>query len=66
MFTFPDGFLIQVDRPVRVFTGPGANTDTELFWGLGGGVWANTQDCARLGYPGGGAYRLATVPGACP
>jgi murein DD-endopeptidase MepM/ murein hydrolase activator NlpD len=63
-FTFPAGFQMQVGRSVRVYTGPGISTDTELFWGLGAGAWDNTNDCARLVYPTGGSYfiRMTQVP----
>ena len=64
-FSFPPGFRIQVGQPVLVYTGPGANTSTVLFWGLGDGVWDNTRECARLVYPSGGAYRFANASGAC-
>lgn len=63
-FTFPVGFQMRVGRSVRVYTGPGVATDTELYWGLEAGVWDNTNDCARLVYPTGGSYsfRSTTLP----
>jgi len=64
-FAFPSGFQMQVGRSVRVYTGPGISTGTELFWGLGAGVWDNTNDCARLVYPTGGSYRFSNASGAC-
>ena len=63
-FSFPPGFRIQVGQPVLVYTGPGANTSTVLFWGLGDGG-DNTRECARLVCPSGGAYRFANASGAC-
>ena len=47
-FQFPDGFAIQQNRPVRIFTGSGKNTATELYWKLSHGVWDNRGDCAHL------------------
>ena len=47
-FAFPAGFQMEVGRSVRVYTGPGVNTATELYWGLGAGVWDNVSDCARV------------------
>ena len=64
-FTFPAGFQMEVGRSVRVYTGPGVNTDTQLFWGLGAGVWDNTNDCARLVYPTGGSYTFRTTQVPC-
>lgn len=64
-FTFPVGFQMQVGRSVRIYTGPGVSTLTELYWGLGEGVWGNVSDCARLVYPTGGAYRLSNASGSC-
>lgn len=63
-FTFPTGFQLRVGRPVRIYTGPGVATETELYWGLDAGVWDNTSDCARLVYPTGGSYsfRNTTLP----
>lgn len=63
-FGFPSGFQIRVGQSARVYTGPGVNTDMELYWGFGAGVWDNTNDCARLVYPTGGAYsiRMTQVP----
>ena len=65
VFTFPPGFQMRVGQSVRVYTGPGVRTDTELFWGLGAGVWDNTRDCARLIYPTGGSYFLGNASGTC-
>ena len=65
VFTFPPGFQMQIGRSVRVYTGPGVGTDTELFWGLGAGVWDNTNECVRLVYPTSSSYRLANAKGAC-
>jgi len=48
-FTFPAGFTLTTDRTtVRVFTGPGTNTATELYWAQGSGKWNNLLDCVKL------------------
>jgi murein DD-endopeptidase MepM/ murein hydrolase activator NlpD len=48
-FTFPVGFTLTTDRTVvRVFTGSGTNTTTELFWGQSAGKWNNLLDCIKL------------------
>ena len=58
-FSFPSGFQIHQDLPVRIFTGSGTNTAIELYWGLSQGVWDNFfGDCAQLLYPGGGRYGM--------
>jgi murein DD-endopeptidase MepM/ murein hydrolase activator NlpD len=57
-YAFPLGFTARRDRPVRIHTGPGQNTDTDLYWGRASGVWDNAGDCARLVYPSGGAYTI--------
>ena len=62
-FKFPYGFQIHVGSPVRVYTGPGVNTQTELYWGLSHGVWDDMGDCAHLAYPGDGEYRLGSGVG---
>ncbi|HMH52681.1 MAG TPA: hypothetical protein VK548_20755 [Candidatus Acidoferrum sp.] len=55
---------MRVGQSVRVYTGPGVATDTELYWGRDASVWDNTSGCVRLVYPTGGSYSLrnATVP----
>jgi hypothetical protein len=48
-FTFPAGFTLTTDRTsVRVFTGTGTNTATELFWGQASGKWNNLVECVRF------------------
>ena len=60
MFTFPDGFTIEEGRPVRVYSGEGQNTNSELYWNRGSGAWDDLGDCARLVRPDGrNMYRLA-------
>lgn len=55
-FLFPRGFTIRRDRPVRVYTGTGANSATELYWGRPRGAWDNMGDCAQLVHPGDSEY----------
>ncbi len=63
VFYFPTGFQIQAGRPVKIFTGSGINTDTELYWGLARGVWDDMGDCAHLVHPIGiDYYRLRSGP----
>jgi murein DD-endopeptidase MepM/ murein hydrolase activator NlpD len=49
VFTFPSGFTLTTDRTtVKVFTGSGTNTSTELFWGQTAGKWNNLLDCVKF------------------
>jgi len=58
-FSFPAGFVIRAGRPVRVFSGVGINTETELFWGSSQPVWDDADNCAHLVRPSGSnMYRL--------
>lgn len=47
IFTFPD-FTLSNNRTVRVWTGSGFNSSTELFWGRTEEVWNDVSDCAYL------------------
>jgi murein DD-endopeptidase MepM/ murein hydrolase activator NlpD len=48
-FTFPAGFALTTTRTsVRVFSGTGTNTLTELFWGQSTGKWSNTAECVKF------------------
>jgi hypothetical protein len=57
-YTFPAGARLLVDRPIRVYSGSGQNTDITLYWGRASGVWDNAGDCVRLVTPRGGVYRI--------
>ena len=46
-FTFPP-FTLPIDGVVRVWTGKGANTATDLYWGSGTAIWNNSGDTAYL------------------
>ena len=47
VFRFPQ-FTLKAGRSVRVHTGPGANTATDLHWRSRAYVWNNTGDRATL------------------
>ncbi len=64
VFNFPSGFLLHDGSPVKVFTGSGVNTDTELYWGQSRGMWDDIGDCARRLNPTGLLYFLRSA-GTC-
>ena len=47
VFRFPQ-FTLKAGRSVRVHTGPGRNTATDLHWGSHAYIWNNTGDRAAL------------------
>jgi hypothetical protein len=47
-FNFPSGFTLDGGAEVRVFTGCGTDSGTELFWCNGRAVWNNDGDTAFL------------------
>jgi hypothetical protein len=51
-YTFPE-FELKSNQTVRVWTRPGTDTDTDLFWGLENEVWKDDGDCAKLIYEDG-------------
>ena len=46
-YIFPP-FILSSGATVTLYTGKGADTDTELYWGSGGHVWNNDGDIATL------------------
>ena len=46
-FVFPE-FTLEAGAQVNVWTKAGANTQTDLYWGLGNPIWNNTGDTATL------------------
>ena len=53
-FTFPDGFILSEGASVRVFSGCGSNSETNLYWcNPGSAVWNNSGDTAFLLDPNG-------------
>ena len=59
IYSFPNGFLVRADQPVRVHAGRGTDTATDLYWGRATLPFERTGDCVRLVYPSGGSYRLS-------
>jgi micrococcal nuclease len=43
-YQFPIGFALEPGGTVRLYTGSGSDTATELYWGSGGAVWNNGGD----------------------
>lgn len=48
VYTFPNGFILKAGASVKVHTGPGNDTDTDLYWGRRQAVWNNNGDTAYL------------------
>ncbi|MGD1993081.1 MAG: lamin tail domain-containing protein, partial [Anaerolineae bacterium] len=46
-YTFPV-FTLADGTSVRVWTGPGVDTDTDLYWGRASAIWNNDGDTAYL------------------
>lgn len=46
-YTFPK-FVLKSDQTVKIWTRPGTDTTTDLFWGLANEVWKDDGDCAKL------------------
>jgi hypothetical protein len=62
VFTFPDGFWLQPEARLRIWTQPGPAGPTDLYWGRTDPIWDNRSDeailrdtsgneVARFGYP---------------
>jgi hypothetical protein len=47
-YTFPDGFYLESNDAVRVWTKAGYNQGMDLYWGLSTEVWDDDDDCGRL------------------
>lgn len=47
-YTFPDSFGLDAGSTVRVHTGEGDDSTTDLYWGRGAGVWNNGGDTAYV------------------
>ncbi|WP_135824262.1 DUF4350 domain-containing protein [Halorussus ruber] len=47
-YQFPDGFSLGAGETVRVHTGSGTDSSTDLYWGSGSPVWNNDSDTAYL------------------
>ena len=48
IFAFPEGFQLATSQRVKIFTGCGTNTATELFWCARTQIWDNGEDIAVL------------------
>jgi len=48
VFSFPYGFVLKAGQSVKIYTGSGENTASELYWGRNKSVWNNDRDCAYL------------------
>ena len=57
-FNFPAGTILRPGTPIRVYTGSGTNSATELYWGRNA-AYANLGDCAQLFFPNGTFYLMA-------
>jgi len=47
-YQFPDGFSLGAGDTVRVHTGSGTDSSTDLYWGSGSPIWNNDSDTAHL------------------
>ncbi|WP_440010218.1 lamin tail domain-containing protein [Halomicrococcus sp. SG-WS-1] len=43
-FRFPDGFTLEPDASVTIYTGSGTDSSTELYWGSDTAIWNNGGD----------------------
>lgn len=48
VYSFPDGFTLETVSSVKIRTGHGTNSATDLYCGRGSAVWNNTGDTAYL------------------
>ncbi|WP_254272021.1 lamin tail domain-containing protein [Haloarcula marina] len=61
-YAFPDGFTLDPGATVTVHTGSGADTATDLYWGLDRPVWNNDGDTVVLSNASGDRVRTETYP----
>lgn len=52
-YNFPSGFKIKSGNSVKIHTGSGADTESDLYWNSGRPVWNNDGDTATLKDKGG-------------
>ena len=55
-YDFPSSYQLGPGASVRVFTGCGTNTTTQLYWCNSGAVWNNSGDTAFLLDPNGNIH----------
>lgn len=48
IYYFPEGFVLQPEATVTVYTGSGEDSSTELYWGSDSAIWNNSGDIAYL------------------
>lgn len=48
VYTFPAGFILRMGAEVRVWTKRGSDTELDLYWGLGTGIWSSSGETATL------------------
>jgi len=48
VYTFPIGFMLIKGNLVKVHTGKGQDTSSDLYWGSGRAIWNNDGDTATL------------------
>jgi hypothetical protein len=56
-------FTIKPHAYVKIHTGPGRDTQTDLYWGSGSYIWNNTGDTAILRDASGHQLDKCTYPG---
>ncbi|AGB33804.1 beta-lactamase [Natrinema pellirubrum DSM 15624] len=47
-FSFPSGFILESGETVRITTGEGDSTETELYWGYNVNIWRDDGDVVRV------------------
>jgi hypothetical protein len=48
VYHFPSTFKLGAGHSVKVHTGKGSNTSSNLYWGSGSYIWNNDKDTATL------------------
>jgi len=48
LYRFPEGFVLSLGQRVKIFTGCGTDTETELHWCARTQIWDNGEDTALL------------------
>jgi competence protein ComEC len=48
IYSFPSGFTLAAGATVRVWSGTGGNTTTDLYWRSDEQIWNDGSDCAYL------------------
>ncbi|GAA0196691.1 lamin tail domain-containing protein [Haladaptatus pallidirubidus] len=61
-YTFPSGFNLASDNTVRLHSGSGSDTTTDLYWGRSSSVWNNDGDTTYLYDANGNLVQKRTYP----